>query len=81
MPFSESNTVFPLIMIFPLSGVSIPAIQRSVMLFPLPEAPRIPIEEEASVSFTRREKSLKFFSISTYKDIRATSSLSFLSRK
>ena len=38
------------------SGVWIPAIQRRVILFPLPDAPRIPIGEPSLSSFTFRVK-------------------------
>ena len=48
-------------MIFPLSGVSIPAIQRRVMLLPLPDAPSSPMAAELPSNFTFREKSRKFF--------------------
>ena len=39
MPAAESKKVTPLTTILPSSGVSTPAMQRSVQLLPQPEAP------------------------------------------
>ena len=54
--FSESKRTLSFTTILPESGVWIPAIQRRVILFPLPDAPRIPIGEPSLSSFTFRVK-------------------------
>ena len=38
--FSESKSTLSLIIIFPLSAFSLPAIHLSVILFPEPDAPK-----------------------------------------
>src|SRR5262245_40318064 len=42
MPEAASRTVFPEISILPSSGISRPAMQRSSVVLPLPDAPRSP---------------------------------------
>ena len=42
MFFSESNNTLPFKIIRPLFGVSIPARQRKIILFPAPELPNNP---------------------------------------
>ena len=62
MCFSESKSTLPFNTIRPSSGVSIPAIHLSVMLLPLPEAPRMPMTPPSVLSDTSSEKPENLFS-------------------
>ena len=63
MRFSESKSTLPFNTIRPSSGVSIPAIHLSVMLLPLPEAPRMPMTPPSVLSDTSSEKPENLFLI------------------
>ena len=51
--------------ISPSDGVSIPAMHRSVMLFPHPDAPKMPIRSDCPANLTFSVKSPNVFFIST----------------
>ena len=71
MRAAESKNTFPFTTMRPSSGVSMPATQRMVRLFPHPDSPRNPSVSSPAENATSSVNPLKAFLMSTSKLIPA----------